>query len=302
MSEQCEHAQPVVSVIVPVYNGAQDLPTQFERMVDQDFSQPWELIYVDNGSRDGSRELIKQFQAPPHVRLRLVDFTAVQGQAAARNHGAAVASCEQLCFTDQDDLPSHGWLRELYAVLAERQAVGGWVKIGKAGCRPNLDGSALGEPSPALPRLFGRFPIAYGTNFGIHRSLLNAVAGWQDIRPEVHAGEDTDLCIRLALRGVEIAYAPQAKVVWRPKLSMGAAWRQGIAYGRSEVLNYARHRAAGLQSRGWKGAFQTWIYAFGRFLWWVRPRNHHNWVSATHGLAWAVGRTFQSVASRVTYI
>lgn len=290
---------PAASVIVPVYNGTQYLREQFDRMMRQDFAEPWELIYVDNGSTDGSREMIRGFQASGVVRLRLVEADGARGQVHARNAGAKAARSEWLLFTDQDDLPSSRWLTELRGALDHHRSAGGHVQVTAAGVEPV--GTSVDPTPDTLPTLFGGFEIAFGTNFAVRKETLAKVGGWQDLDPDLRAGEDTDLCIRLKLEGIGIAYVPRARVVWRSKQTFRAVWSQGVSYGRSEVLAYQRYRARGATSPGLRGALNTWIFAFGRFLKipFGRP---HQFMGAIHGLAWAVGRTRESFRSKAWFI
>lgn len=77
--------RPVFSVVVPVYNEVESLPELYRRVrqVMEELGEPWELVLVDDGSTDGSTELIRQLQAqdPEHVR----------GVILARNFGHQIA-------------------------------------------------------------------------------------------------------------------------------------------------------------------------------------------------------------------
>lgn len=97
--------RPRVSVIMPVYNGRAHCLAALQSVLDQS-QPPDEVIVVDDGSSDGSAEVIGGLASPvPLTILRQPN----QGQSAARNHGARVATGELLAFIDQDDLwlPRH---------------------------------------------------------------------------------------------------------------------------------------------------------------------------------------------------
>ena len=111
-----------VTVIIPVYNGRAKLRSALDSVTAQTLP-PHELIVIDDGSTDGSRQVLDGFAAPFPVRLI---EQSNQGQSAARNHGARLASGELLAFLDQDDewRPRH--LEVLTAPFA-RQPDLGWI-------------------------------------------------------------------------------------------------------------------------------------------------------------------------------
>jgi len=106
-------ANPLISVIVPVYNTARYLDRTIEALLGQDFaSGDRELIFVDNGSTDGSLEILRS-----HPELRV--FTEpVQSSYMARNLGVRQAAGRILAFTDSDCSPEPGWLSAIATALA----------------------------------------------------------------------------------------------------------------------------------------------------------------------------------------
>ncbi|HSE18858.1 MAG TPA: glycosyltransferase family A protein [Pyrinomonadaceae bacterium] len=92
---------PLVSVIIPVYNGARYLRAALESVFAQTY-RSFEVIVVDDGSADDSGVIAQSF---PFVRYIHQEN---QGVAAARNNGIAAARGEFFAFLDQDDL----WIPE----------------------------------------------------------------------------------------------------------------------------------------------------------------------------------------------
>jgi glycosyltransferase involved in cell wall biosynthesis len=88
---------PLVSVIIPVYNGARHIRAALESVFAQTY-RAFEVIVVDDGSVDDSGVIAQSFPDVHYVRQ------TNQGVAAARNHGLEVAGGEFLAFLDQDDL------------------------------------------------------------------------------------------------------------------------------------------------------------------------------------------------------
>jgi glycosyltransferase involved in cell wall biosynthesis len=91
------HATPTVSIILPTYNRADTLPRAVHSVLSQHF-EDWELIVVDDGSTDGSEDLVARLDP----RIRLIR-QANAGVGAARNTGLAAARGRYLSFLDSDD-------------------------------------------------------------------------------------------------------------------------------------------------------------------------------------------------------
>ena len=91
-------ARPLLSVIVPVYNGAQFLPSSIMALRASDLpADCWELIVVDDSSQDGSGGIAARYAD----RVLRLDH-GPHGPAFARNRGAAVARGDALVFVDAD--------------------------------------------------------------------------------------------------------------------------------------------------------------------------------------------------------
>jgi glycosyltransferase involved in cell wall biosynthesis len=92
-----ESASPLISVIIGVYNGEAYLSEAIESVLGQTYS-PVELTVVDDGSEDGTAEVIERYGST----LRHV-YQPNGGMGAARNAGVAVAEGRFLAFLDADD-------------------------------------------------------------------------------------------------------------------------------------------------------------------------------------------------------
>jgi glycosyltransferase involved in cell wall biosynthesis len=104
---------PLVSVIVPVFNGVKFVSEAIENILNQTYL-PVEIIAVDDGSEDGSWESLDRFG--PRIRRVRQEHT---GQAAARNLGVELATGRYLAFLDSDDLWPRDKLAEQVAILQE---------------------------------------------------------------------------------------------------------------------------------------------------------------------------------------
>jgi glycosyltransferase involved in cell wall biosynthesis len=100
----------LVSVVIPCFNASRYIAAAI-RSVQEQHWKPLEIIVVDDGSTDGSAELVAS--AFPEVRLIR---QANQGAAAARNHGVRQASGTWIAFLDADDI----WLPGKLAAQADK--------------------------------------------------------------------------------------------------------------------------------------------------------------------------------------
>jgi succinoglycan biosynthesis protein ExoO len=92
---------PYVSVIVPAYDAADFIANAYRSVVDQTISD-WEIIFVNDGSRDETLSIMQSFAAADK-RIKIVDLALNAGPAYARNAGLAVAEGAWIALLDADD-------------------------------------------------------------------------------------------------------------------------------------------------------------------------------------------------------
>ena len=103
--------QPAISLIVPIYNGKDLLPACLASIAAQTF-RDFECIVVDDGSTDGTAEVLDEFCA---ADARFIPLHMENGGvSAARNQGLSQARGEYICFVDGDDTVRPGYLAHLY--------------------------------------------------------------------------------------------------------------------------------------------------------------------------------------------
>lgn len=114
--------KPVLTAVVPVYNGERHLRETVERIRNIGIRE-WELILIDDGSSDGSGAICAEFEALDD-RIRCFRQEN-RGIAASRNRGLLLAQGEYICFWDQDDiLLPEGCLALLHQMQAEDAQMG----------------------------------------------------------------------------------------------------------------------------------------------------------------------------------
>ena len=109
----------MISVIIPVYNTAEQLPRCVNSVCNQTY-QELEIIIIDDGSTDGSGELCDTL-ARHDSRIRIIHRDN-QGLSAARNTGMRSAKGEYIAFVDSDDWISPVMLETLYSTLIRNNA------------------------------------------------------------------------------------------------------------------------------------------------------------------------------------
>lgn len=91
-------SEPLVTVVVPTYNGARYLTRTLDSLAAQTYPRV-EVIVIDDGSTDSSAEIARTHRVQPKVLTQVN-----RGVAVARNRGLAVAEGSWVAFLDQDDL------------------------------------------------------------------------------------------------------------------------------------------------------------------------------------------------------
>src|SRR5436305_2382407 len=151
-----------LSVVIPCLNAAATIAVQLEALAGQSWEGEWEVIVADNGSTDGSREIVESYRGRL-PGLRLVDASDRRGQAHARNLGAAAATGDAFLFCDADDEVAPGWLAGLGRALAQYDFVAcrydneklnpAWVQ--RTHLNPQKDGLTSYDYPPFLPHAGG---------------------------------------------------------------------------------------------------------------------------------------------------
>lgn len=226
-------APPLLSVVIPAFNAEQHLAECLDSVLRQSL-RATEVIVVDDGSTDGTAELVRQ-TAQEDSRVRLVHQEHA-GPGVARNRGLALATGTYLTFVDADDRVLPGAYRSLVATLdrtGSDLATGGYVRFGASGTsRPNLVERVHGRDlrrttladSPALLEE----PVLWNKVF--RRSFWDACVG--EVPSSVNY-EDQEPTYRALLGARSIDVLERDVYGWR--LSDGRGTRSAAKARRSDV-------------------------------------------------------------------
>lgn len=233
---------PKVSVVIPTFNRKEKLKCALKPLFDQTYPQNrYEIIIVDDGSTDGTDDLLKHFQKkfPNLIYLKQQH----RGPAAARNLGIKKSTGDIIFFTDDDCIVPKNWIEKfvhMYQKHPEIAGVGGDLEADEYTLKTNIFAkyeSYMARTAYRTDRgeYIGGFECpALGTsNISYKKSVLEEVGGFDEIFP-VAAGEDTDLKLNICLRDGKLAYIP-TKTTHIQDYNLGRFIQQNIARGIGEA-------------------------------------------------------------------
>jgi len=164
---QADGEPPVVSVIVSALNAEATLPRLLAGVLDQDLDGAYEVIVVDNGSRDSTGAIA----ARSGSRVQLLRNAVTTGVGEARNHAVAAARASNLAFTDSDCFPTRTWLSEGLREIAHADLVQGRVEPDPIATRSPFDRTLSVRSED------GYYQTA---NLFVRRELFDLVGGFED--------------------------------------------------------------------------------------------------------------------------
>ncbi|AVT32558.1 hypothetical protein C6361_27305 [Plantactinospora sp. BC1] len=284
----------LVSVIMPARNGAATIGAQLAALARQTYPGRWELVVVDNGSTDGTPELVAAF-ADRLPGLRLHRAGARAGTSYARNEGCRVSRGELLLFCDQDDVVAPDWVAGMVRGLAEFPAVGGHVERRLLNDDVSL-ATRPEKPAGSLQSGFDFLPYALGANCGVRRTVFEELGGFD---PAYRYGSDeVSFFWRAQLAGYPIGALPDAVVHYRLRRRLPEMARQYYSYGLSHPRLYRDFAAAGLP-RSVRPAAREWRWLLRHLPDLVRSRKARAvWVTRC---AMRCGRIVGSLRNRVVF-
>ncbi|MCI0704117.1 MAG: glycosyltransferase [Planctomycetia bacterium] len=224
---------PRASVVVCTYNGGRTLDQCLRSL--QNLKYPdYEVIVVDDGSTDDTREILSRY---PKVKAI---HQPNMGLSAARNVGLFAATGEIVAYTDSDCFADPDWLTHLVAQLQRTgaAAVGGPNLTPEDGWLAACVGASPGQPTHVLEsdQVAEHVP---GCNMTFRRDALLAISGFDPLYRK--AGDDVDVCWRLQQSGEWITFAPGAFVWHHRRQGPRSYLRQQAGYGEAEALLRFHH-------------------------------------------------------------
>ena len=233
---------PGVTFLVPVHNGAQWLADVLQSILTQADGRPMEILVVEDGSRDGS----------PDVLARYAQFGAIRvipgpqrGAAAALNEGLRHATHGIVCQVDQDVILQPGWMAHLVEALDEPRvaaAQGYYVTPPDGSVWARVMGLDLED---RYRRLAGCDVDHVCTgNTAYRAAVLREIGGFDET---LGYGYDNDISYRLIDAGYRLVIRSDARSIhrWRDASWSYLVQQYGFGYGRLDLVAKHRRRLSG---------------------------------------------------------
>ena len=242
---------PRVSLVIPIVNGIKLTLECLLSIVRSTTDVPFEVVIVDNGSSDRSRELLSSIEHLTYVR-----HDENLGFGPACNAGAAAARGQYLVFLNNDAQVQPHWLSALLEAFSRSDRVGAVGpkvlfpdgRLQDAGSVINTDctTSLLGVfDDPDLPQFNSRREVDYvsGVCLLIEADLFRALGGFDPAFAPAYC-EDVDLCLRLRGQGKRIVYEPEAVIAHHLSATsseLGASFKMATVVRHQQELSH-RHQ------------------------------------------------------------
>ena len=204
--------EPLVSVIIPSYNHAAFIEAAIRSILDQTY-RSIELIVVDDGSTDDSREIIRRVHAATDGAFTMYE-KANGGASSALNYGITRSSGEYVAVVASDDrfLPEK-IERQVTLFSVSPRSIGlvhaGGFEEFNGGRLVNLTGRYTPAIGACFKDLVARRVTAIAPTVMFRRSVYDEVGGFD----EQLVGEDLDFYAAVAARGHEFGFDPTPLVI-----------------------------------------------------------------------------------------
>jgi glycosyltransferase involved in cell wall biosynthesis len=199
---------PSVTVLMGVYNGLPRLEHALRSVLNQTFDD-FEFLIIDDGSTDGSGELLRQV-ASEDARVRLVSLASNRGLGAVLNKGVAAARGALVARMDADDVSLPERLERQVAFFRDNPEVD---VVGSFALDVDGDGRSIRERR--VPIAHDRIVELVWSNPFIHTTVMfrrNAILRVGSYAAELQRRQDYDLWFRCVRGGLRFANIPESLV------------------------------------------------------------------------------------------
>ncbi|MFW5756605.1 MAG: glycosyltransferase [Tangfeifania sp.] len=232
------------SIIIAVYNRTGEVKELLASAEQMDFDRPeFELLFVDDGSKDGFKEWIEAYESPTGLQTRVI-YQENKGPGEARNNGMRNARGEYFIFVDSDCMfPSH-WLKTIDEAVSNNSldAFGGpdtchasFPPLLKAINYSMTSIIGTGGTRGSKKSVAKFYPRSF--NMGIHRKIFENVGGMNKLRH----GQDMDFSQRIYDAGYKVGLITDAFVYHKRRTSLSKFYRQIFNWGVARINLAQQH-------------------------------------------------------------
>jgi glycosyltransferase AglI len=224
----------MLSAVIPVYDDPRGIRMTLESVADQTYSaNSYEVLAVDNGSTDGTREVIRSF-ASFHDHVHLLVEDEIQGSYAARNEGIRHARGELVSFVDADVTVEENWAESVVASFKEH----GWDYMG---CTIELYVEGEETLGSTYDELLGGFPVerymeerdfTVTACLSIRRAVFDVVGLFDE---RIISQGDGEFGKRVADAGFDQHFEPGITMYHSARSDLRAWLRKQVRIGRGAV-------------------------------------------------------------------
>jgi glucosyl-dolichyl phosphate glucuronosyltransferase len=216
-----------ITVVLCTYNRCESLAKALDSLAASDLPKnvAWEVLVVDNNSKDETRGVVAQFSQRHPGRFRYF-FEPQQGKSFALNSGIRESRADVLAFVDDDVIVERGWLHDLTSVLFDNKWAGSGGRILPPPSFVPPEWLALSGPRNLGVVLCAQFDFGttpgqlkdapFGTNMAFRREMFDHYGVFRtDLGPRPGSevrNEDTEFGRRLMAGGERLYYVPSAVV------------------------------------------------------------------------------------------
>lgn len=223
---------PIISVVLPVYNGAEFISDAVESILAQTFIN-FELIIIDDGSTDATLEILKKYENLDN-RIILVSRKN-EGLVRSLNEGVELARGEWIARMDADDISlSNRFERQLdFLEKSKADVCGSWIKYFGAGDR-RVWKTYQSDMAIKMDMIF-KSPLAHPTVIFRANLLKKMHYGM-----EWEFAEDYDLWARSAMAGLKMVNVPEVLLNYRRHAGQisTATYSKQQFFGKKVIKNY----------------------------------------------------------------
>jgi glycosyltransferase involved in cell wall biosynthesis len=226
---------PLVSIIVPVYNGQDTLELCLDSISKLCYPKDLlEVILVDNGSTDSTVAIAKRYN------VTVLHEPSIKSSYAARNVGIKAAKGDLLAFTDADCIVTPNWLKHLVAHWNDT-SIGCFAGEIEAYLPEDLievfsDRQGILRQSGTLTCAY--LPYTQTANSAYRKTVFNQVGLFIS---EMTSGGDADIAWRMQKQlGLEIKFIPEALVYHKHRTSLQGLFTQFKKYEHGKV-SWSKH-------------------------------------------------------------